>query len=219
MAPFAWRRVSARRGSRSRAAGRDVDDRDGRDLRGHRRNRSTRLLAHGRWNRSSDVGRGAPPGGRPLSAATYSMPLSSKCSARISSNGESRSDEAFAVRRCAARGPATRCRPGDCRPGRRPAPSRAWPWSRRIGALAVRGDFVDHAFLAGAREHVALRIDGQRPDVLVVGIEEDGVFPVAIDFVDPSVRRGGDVKPPSGAGASAWTSSSGASKKTVPLPC
>src|SRR5207249_3323061 len=36
-----------------------------------------------------------PPLLRPLSAATYSMPLSSKCSARISWNGESSTTNAF----------------------------------------------------------------------------------------------------------------------------
>ena len=40
-------------------------------------------------------------------------------------------------------------------------------------ADAGRRDLVDHALVAGGREDVAGAIDDQRPDVLVVGVEED----------------------------------------------
>src|ERR1700686_4587028 len=65
--------------------------------------------------------RGAePPPGRPLRAATYNMPLSSKRSARISWKGESRRMNALPS------GSTLRTRPGDSVPTRRlPALSKA----------------------------------------------------------------------------------------------
>src|ERR1700687_5614773 len=60
----------------------------------------------------SDLGVEPPPG-RPLRAATYNMPLSSKRSARISWKGESRRMNALPS------GSTLRTRPGDSVPTRR----------------------------------------------------------------------------------------------------
>src|ERR1700730_11157199 len=75
------------------------------------------VSAPGRWELDPGV---EPPPGRPLRAATYSMPLPSKRSARISWKGESRRTNALPSA-------STRStRPGDPVPTRRlPAPSKA----------------------------------------------------------------------------------------------
>ena len=63
------------------------------------------------------------------------------------------------------------------------------------GALAVGGDLVDDALVAGGGKQVAGAIDRERPDVLVVGIEEGARRAVGGDVVDAAVGRGADVEP------------------------
>src|SRR5437660_11918724 len=71
----------------------------------------------------SDLG-AEPPPGRPLRAATYNMPLSSKRSARISWKGESRRMNALPS------GSTRRMRPGD------PVPTRRLPALSKASAIA-----------------------------------------------------------------------------------
>ena len=61
-------------------------------------------------------------------------------------------------------------------------------------ALAVGRDLVDHALVAGAGEHVAFGIDGERPDVFVVGIEERRRLALRVDAIDAAVWRRADVQ-------------------------
>ena len=85
-------------------------------------------------------------------------------------------------------------------------------------ALAVGRDLVDDALVAGRGKHVARAIDGERPDVLVVGIEKGLRRAVGGDLIDLAVgRRGRRTARRSGAGASACTSSSVASKNVDSL--
>ena len=57
-------------------------------------------------------------------------------------------------------------------------------------ALAVARDAVDDALLPRGRIDDAGRVDDQRPDVLVIGVEEDGGDPLRIHTVDFPVGRG-----------------------------
>src|SRR4029450_8404298 len=154
----------------------------------------------GRSLRSS-VSAGAPPPllpGRPFRAATYNVPLSSNRRARISWNGESSRTNAF---------PSASIRstfPGVPVPASRlPALSKARAGAcvgSRVGLVerhpcAVRCDLVDDPLVAGGSEQVALRVDRQRPDVLVFGAEKRRRGAVAVDLVDAAVGRRADVDP------------------------
>ena len=60
-------------------------------------------------------------------------------------------------------------------------------------AFAFRRNLVDDALVAGRGEDVAGAIHGQRPDVLVVRIEERGGLSPGVDLVDASIGRSADV--------------------------
>src|SRR5207249_11038783 len=60
-------------------------------------------------------------------------------------------------------------------------------------ALSVRRDLIDDALFAGAGVDVSLGVDGQRPDVLLLRIKKRRGRAGAIDSVDLSVGRAGDV--------------------------
>ena len=60
-------------------------------------------------------------------------------------------------------------------------------------AFAVGRNLVHDPLVASTRVDVACAIDCQRPDVLVLGIEEHRALAVAIDIVNAAVRRRADV--------------------------
>ena len=61
-------------------------------------------------------------------------------------------------------------------------------------ALAVRRDDEDFARVAGSHIERALRINGQRPDIFCLGLEEDALVAVGSHLIDLAVRRRSDVK-------------------------